>query len=287
MKTALVFGASGQVGMPLLDRLRDDDWRVYAVSRTLRAERPGLVWLQGDLSRAAGLPSQVQAIYSCGPLDLFAQWLARTDIETSRVIAFGSTSIDVKRGSADAEERALAARLREGEQSLFATAAARDIAVTILRPTLIYGAGRDLNLNRIAQVARRFGRIVLPRGAKGLRQPVHVHDLADAAFRCLDAAATYGRTYALPGGEALEYRDMVARLLSALEPPPKLHEAPGGVFNVLLAFAHAAGFALDFNEAAVKRMRSDLVFDPEDARRDFGYAPRGFRPTAAMFPPSA
>ena len=286
MKTALVFGASGQVGMPLLDRLRDDGWRVYAVSRTARAEQPGLVWLQGDLSQVAGLPSQVQAICSCGPLDLFSQWYARTGVETSRVIAFGSTSIDVKRGSADADERELAARLREGEQRLFQTASKREVAATVLRPTLIYGAGRDRNLNRIAQVARRFGRIVLPRDAKGLRQPVHVHDLADAAFHCLDAAATHGRTYALPGGETLEYREMAARLLAALQPPPKLHEVPGGVFNVVLAAAHAAGFALDFNEAAVKRMRSDLVFDAGDAQRDFGYSPRGFKPTAAMFPPS-
>ena len=77
---------------------------------------------------------------------------------------------------------------------------------------------------------------------------------------------------------------MVARVLAALQPPATLHEVPGGVFNVILAAAHAAGFALDFNEAAVARMRSDLVFDPAEAQRDFGYAPRGFRPTAAMFP---
>lgn len=286
MKTALVFGASGQIGMPLLDRLRDDGWRVYAVSRTARAEQPGLVWMQGDLTRVDGLPQQAHAVFSCGPLDHFARWYADAIIDAPRVIAFGSTSIDVKRGSADAEERDLAARLHQGERTLFEAAAARGAAATILRPTLIYGAGRDRNLNRIAQVARRFGRIVLPRDAKGLRQPVHVHDLADAAFHCLDAAATHGRTYALPGGETLEYREMAARLLAALQPPPKLHEVPGGVFNVVLAAAHAAGFALDFNEAAVKRMRSDLVFDAGDAQRDFGYSPRGFKPTAAMFPPS-
>lgn len=284
MKTALVFGASGQVGLPLLDRLRGDGWRVYAVSRTARAEQPGLVWLQGDLAHAEGLPRHAQVIYSCGPLDLFAQWYARTDVESPRVIAFGSTSIDVKRGSADAEERELAARLREGERSLFEVAAMRRAAATILRPTLIYGMGRDRNLNRIAQVARRFGRIILPRDAHGLRQPVHVHDLADAAFHCLDAEASFGRSYALPGGETLAYRDMVARVLAALEPPPKLHEVPSPVFNIVLAAAHAAGFALDFNEAAVARMRSDLVFDPADAQRDFGYSPRGFRPNAAMFP---
>jgi nucleoside-diphosphate-sugar epimerase len=284
MKTALVFGASGQIGMPLLDLLRDDGWRVYAVSRTARAEQPGLVWLKGDLAHIDGLPQQVQTLFSCGPLDLFAQWYARTHLQSPRVIAFGSTSIDVKRGSADAEERGLAARLHAGERTLFEAAAARGAAATILRPTLIYGTGRDRNLNRIAQVARRFGRVVLPRDAKGLRQPVHVHDLADAAFRCIGAEASFGRSYALPGGETLTYREMVARVLAALAPPPKLHEVPSPVFNVVLAAAHAAGFALDFNEAAVARMRSDLVFDPADAQRDFGYSPRGFRPDAAMFP---
>jgi uncharacterized protein YbjT (DUF2867 family) len=115
---------------------------------------------------------------------------------------------------------------------------------------------------------------------------VHAHDLADAAFHCLGIEATHGRAYALPGGETLAYRDMVARVLAAVQPPAKLHEVPGGVFNAILAAAHAAGFALDFNEAAVVRMRSDQVFDPADAQRDFGYAPRGFRPTAAMFPES-
>ena len=286
MKTAIVFGASGQLGMPLLDRLRDDGWRVYAVSREPRAEQPGLVWRQGDLARVDGLPSQAQAVFSCGPLDHFAQWYARTPMPAPRIVAFGSTSIDVKRGSADADERDLAARLREAERVLFETASARGAAATVLRPTLVYGAGRDRNLNRIAQVARRFGRFVLPRDAIGLRQPVHAHDLADAAFHCIDAEASFGRPYALPGGETLAYRDMVARVLAVLTPAPRLHEVPSPVFNVVLAAAHAAGFALDFNEAAVARMRSDLVFDPADARRDFAYSPRGFNPTAAMFPQS-
>ncbi len=284
MKTALVFGASGQIGMPLLDRLRDDGWRVHAVSRDPRAEQPGLIWWSGELPGFALPAQQADVIFSCGPLDLFTQWYARSGVAAPRVIAFGSTSIEVKRGSADAEERDLVARLREAERTLFETAAARGAAVTVLRPTLVYGSARDRNLSRIVQVAQRFGRIVLPRDATGLRQPVHAHDLADAAFRCIDIAASFGRTYALPGGETLSYRDMVARVLAALQPPPRLHEVPSPVFNLVLALAHASGFALDFNEAAVARMRSDLVFDPADAQRDFGYAPRNFRPVASMFP---
>ncbi len=285
MKTAIVFGASGQIGMPLLDRLRDHDWRIYAVSRRPQADQPGLFWLGGDLSRVEGLPAHAHLICSCGPLDLFARWYATSTIECPRVVAFGSTSIEVKRGSADAAERELAARLREGERVLFEAANARAAAATVLRPTLVYGAGRDRNLVRIAAIARRFGRIALPRDAIGLRQPVHVQDLADAAFACIDAPATHGQAYALPGGETLPYREMVARVLAVLTPAPRVHELPSPLFNLALALAHAAGIARDFGVAAVARMRSDLVFDPAPARRDFGYAPRGFQPTAAMFPP--
>jgi nucleoside-diphosphate-sugar epimerase len=284
MKTALVFGASGQIGMPLRDLLREDDWRVYAVSRQEHVDQPALHWLRGNLAGVHDVPKDVEVIFSCGPLDLFAHWYAATSLRCPRVIAFGSTSIEVKRGSADADERDVSARLREGEQRLFETAAMRNAAVTVLRPTLVYGAGRDRNLVRIAHIARRFGRIVLPRDAHGLRQPVHVRDLADAAFRCIDAEASFGKAYALPGGETLAYREMVARVLAAMEPPTRLHEVPSPFFNALLAAAHAAGIARDFNEAAVARMRSDLVFDAEPARRDFGYAPRPFRPTAEMFP---
>src|SRR3546814_1705754 len=71
-------------------------------------------------------------------------------------------------------------------------------------------------------MAARWHRFALPRNANGLRQPVHVEDLATAAFATLDAPETHGRTYALPGGETLAYSEMVARVLATLQPPAKL-----------------------------------------------------------------
>jgi nucleoside-diphosphate-sugar epimerase len=47
MRHALVFGGSGQIGAPLLERLHDAGWRITAVSRMARIDRPGLHWLQG------------------------------------------------------------------------------------------------------------------------------------------------------------------------------------------------------------------------------------------------
>lgn len=283
MLDALVFGGSGQVGVPLLERLRDAGWRVFAVSRGRHADLPGVQWLQGDLERCDGLPRAVDAIFSCGPLDHFARWYAASAIEAPRVLAFGSTSVEAKRDSADPHERDLAQRLREGERCVFAAAAARSAQATLLRPTLVYGAGRDLTLTRIASLARRWGRFVLPRNAGGLRQPVHVDDLACAAMAAQAAPSAHGRAYDLPGGETLPYREMVARTLAVLQPPPRLLQVPAPVFAAALLGARAVGRGRGFGAAALARMREDLVFDVAPAQDDFGYAPRPFRPTAAMF----
>lgn len=283
MRTALVFGGSGQIGVPLLRRLRSADWNVVAVARTPRADADGVRWLRGDLSGVERLPVQVDAILSCGPLDHFARWYADAPVVARRVIAFGSTSLAVKRDSEDAAERELAGRLRAGEAVIFAAAQTQGAAATLLRPTLIYGSGRDRTLSRIAAIAKRFGAFVLPRGARGLRQPVHVEDLADAALAALDADASHGRTYDLPGGETLPYRDMVARVLASLRPPARLIEVPAPLFSIAVAAARVTGRLPDVGDAALARMRDDLVFDAGPAQRDFGYAPRSFRPRAEMF----
>lgn len=285
MRRALIFGASGQIGRPLLSRLRAAGWQVLAVSRSTHDDGDGLCWLRGDCDGVPDLPHAVDAILSCGPLDAFARWYARAIVASPRVIAFGSTSVSVKQASADPVERDLAARLRAGEAGVIAAAREQGAAATLLRPTLVYGAGRDRTLTRIAAFARRTGAIALPRDATGLRQPVHVDDLAAAAFAAIDAAASHGRAYDLPGGETLEYRDMVARVLSVLQPPARLLTMPAPLFAAAVALMRAGGRLQGFGDAALARMREDLVFDATPARRDFGYTPRGFHPTAAMFEP--
>lgn len=280
LRRALVFGASGQIGERVLERLAAQGWDVVAVSRQARGPRPGVSWHRGDLSTAAP-PGPFAAIISCGPLDHFARWYAQADAETARVVAFGSTSLQVKQDSGDAHERDLARRLAGAERQLFAAAKVRGAAATVLRPTLVYGAGRDLTLTRIAALARRTGHFVLPAGATGRRQPVHVEDLADAALAVLARPATHARSYALGGGEVVSYEDMVRRVLAALPHPARLWRVPGWLFAAALHGAHALGRLRGMNSAALRRMREDLVFDLEPARRDFGYAPRAFAPRAA------
>lgn len=288
MRDALVFGGNGQIGSALLARMTPAGWRVTAVSRQVSpadAAEPGdgVHWLSGELDAPPALPSRVDAIFSCGPLDGFARWYAAAGIDAARVVAFGSTSVDTKQRSDDPFERDLAERLASAERGLFARAQERGAALTVLRPTLVYGVGRDANLTRIAGLARRWGRFPLPRGATGLRQPVHVADLAVAALDCLDRPASHGRAYAVPGGESLTYREMVARVLACLQPPARLLELPRPLFALALHVARISGRASGLGDAAIARMQQDLVFDPGPAQRDFDYRPRQFEPVDAMF----
>lgn len=282
-RRALVFGGSGQIGERLLAGLLAAGWQVCAVSRAPRAAAPGLAWRQGDLSGDWRGEGPFDAVFSCGPLDHFARWYAASGIAAPRVVAFGSTSVEVKEDSSEPAERDVARRLREAEATLFAAARERGVAATVLRPTLVYGAGRDATLSAIARMAARAGVFVLPSGADGLRQPVHVQDLADAAMQVPQYPATAGCAYALGGGERLGYAEMVWRVLASLQPPPRLLRVPAPLFRAALALAHAAGRLRGMNAAALARMREPLVFDIGPAQRDFGYAPRPFLPTRDMF----
>ena len=284
MRSALLFGASGQIGHALGERLRHAGWAVTAVSRGSRTDEDGRRWLQADLAGQAAWPRQVDAIFSCGPLDLFSLWFAsHPEVRCPRVVAFGSTSAEVKQGSIDASERTLAALLHASESRILDSARSRGVQATLLRPTLVYGAGRDQTLSRIARIASRTGWFVLPKGAIGLRQPVHVEDLAHAAHAAVDAPAAHGRTYALPGGETLSYREMVARTLATLQPPARLLEVPAPLFKGALTTARVLGRLGAASDAVLERMRQDLVFDSDAAMRDLGYAPRRFHPGPGTF----
>ncbi|TKS52842.1 NAD-dependent epimerase/dehydratase family protein [Luteimonas yindakuii] len=282
-RRALVFGASGQIGDALLGRLAATGWQVDAVSRRPPAtERAMLRWHAGGFPDFVAPDECFDAVFSCGPLDAFSEWYANASLQAPRVIAFGSTSLETKRSAGDPGERALAATLAASEARVFAMAHARGAAATLLRPTLVYGAARDASLSRIAALARRTGLFVLPRDARGLRQPVHVDDLAAAAIAALDSPSAAGQAYALPGGESLPYDAMVERVLAALPERPRLLRVPSPLFRLALAAAHAGGRLHGLPAGAVARMRDDLVFDASPAIRDLGYAPREFSPTREM-----
>jgi nucleoside-diphosphate-sugar epimerase len=148
----------------------------------------------------------------------------------------------------------------------------------ILRSTLIYGRGRGLNLSRIAHLITRFGFFPVVGPAIGQRQPLHAEDLAIACIQALEAEDLAGNTYDVSGGETLSYYEMVGRIFDALGKPRRFVHLPMPIFSALMSCARLMPGLSDITLGMARRMNEDLVFDHTRAVRDFGFAPRPFKP---------
>lgn len=272
----LVIGATGQIGEFILARA--DDRAVTAMVRS-----PGRLPKLGNLqtvafeadqgiARGAALPGQAVATLPVWLLAPLADQLAEQGVQ--RLVCFSTTSVLGKAGTSTPHEMAVVERVRDAERHLQRRAGANNMALTILRPTLIYGAGRDRTIAAAGRFIRRFGIYPVYGAASGARQPVHADDLAAAALSVLDNPQTHGRVYALGGAETLSYRDMIGRIFTVLQRSPRMIRVPG--LPRILAFAGAVAPGSELSADVAYRMNQDLAFDDGAAGTDFGYAPRDF-----------
>ena len=268
----VVFGASGQIGCFLLPRLVAAGSAVQAISRHPPSAQPGVTWLRGALPDAVPALTVTDALISLGPLDAFVAWLERTPpAGAARVVAISSMSAASKADSPDPGERALAARLRDAEQRLATRCEALGAPWTVLRPTLIYGAGMDRSLTPLARRALRWRVFPLPAGS-GLRQPVHAEDVARAVQAALNHPQSAGQVIALGGGERLAAAAMFARVRAALPIATLPLPIPRAALRI-------AARLLPRLRGPLARLDQDLIADNTAAARLLGLAPRPFVPS--------
>jgi nucleoside-diphosphate-sugar epimerase len=286
MTVSLVFGASGAIGRFLVPRLLAAGHEVIAVSRVSRTSNmPNLRWIAGDLpGRVPSLP-RTDHIFSLGPLDAFARWFADNGEARARVVAIGSLSAETKQQSADSHERELAARLVRAEELLAAAADARGCTSTVLRASLIYGAGLDKSLTPFVRFAQRWRVFPLLLGARGLRQPVHADDLAGACIAASAAPTLAARMYEVGGGERIRFDAMLARVRSSLPFGTIPMPVPYALARACAGFAQRSQTFAAASPAALQRMNDDLVVDNTATASDFGWSPRDFRPRAEDWTP--
>lgn len=288
--TVVVTGATSQLGVFLLPRLRAAGLHVVAVSRNAPRRRAdpsaGVEWLHPDVLLSSGsqehLTDSTGHLISCGPLEL-ARNLLRNLPGLQRVIAFSSSSVASKAQSPDRAERRSMAAMAEDERGLVDACAERGLPLLLLRPTLIYGCGLDRNVTLLAGLAQRYGVIPLARAAGGLRQPVHADDLAELAVSALAADEPVALVSEACGGSTLTYREMAERVAAAAPRRVRLIELPVGLFTALVWLVSRLSGWRGLNTEMVRRQSRDLVFDDSRLRRELDWAPRPFEPTAADF----
>ena len=223
MKRILILGGTGFVGRHICTRLSQAGWSAIVPSRSPAAARhlaglprvdvvPGDVHDEATLIRLlAGADAVVNLVAILhGSEAAFEQ----VHVELPKKLARACAAAGVRRlvqisalGAAlDGPSMYQRSKAR-GEAVLHTQAAAGILDLTVLRPSVIFGA-QDKFLNVFAQLQRMFPLIPLA-GADTRFQPVWVEDVAAAVMRCLQDDATIGQTFEACGPEVFTLRDLV------------------------------------------------------------------------------
>ena len=267
--TAIVLGGSSLVAPFLLQRLVGLGYRGRVSSRRGPTEGPplpsGFAALQldpaapGDWKAPAG-----SIVFSLIPLPSLRPLLPALG-EAAQIVALGTSGVHYKEDSDDPEERAYISSVIETAGEIETTCAGRETRWTLLQPTLVYAPWRDHNVSAIARFIRRFRVFPVATPARGLRQPVHADDVAQAAVAAVGNPRAFDRAFLLSGGETLAYRDMVTRVFESLGRRPLIVGLPAPLLRVGLRLLGGL-FGFGYSSAMFDRMNRDAVFDTSEAR---------------------
>jgi len=151
------------------------------------------------------------------------------------------------------------------------------IAVTILRPTMIYGSSKDQNMFKLVDYLYRHKFFPIFGNGKNLMQPVLAQDLADAYFNVLsNREITMNREYNLSGKEPISYIDLVSTVSRALGKSNVMVPVPMWLSLLGARAYNAVSSKAMISVEQVLRMNEDKVFSHAAAAGDFGYSPKGF-----------
>lgn len=188
-----------------------------------------------------------------------------------RLILVHTTGIFSKYQSAKADYLAI-------EEHIRGLIAGKDISLTILRPTMIYGSANDGTIAKFFGMVKRLPVIPLIGGGHYALQPVHQSDLGRAYYQVLThPAETAGKEYNLSGGTKIDFIDLMKAIAAELGKRRLFVPVPLGPAHAgaKLLYACSRG-KIDYREK-VLRMAEDRSFSHEAAARDFGYAPMPLR----------
>lgn len=282
-QTLGLLGATSLVGQCLLPLLTKNGYKVFAYSRhTGNPSNNEIEWQilsKADMAPPDDCSRQLPiANWICvAPLWVLPEYFERLKTAGARrIVALSSTSRFSKESSSDTEERKIAQRLTNSEICFQTWASDTEVEWVIIRPTLIYGCGRDKNISEIVRFIRRFGFFPLLGQATGLRQPIHAADVAGACLAALQTPNAANRAYNISGGETLTYRDMVSRVFSALGHPPRMLTVPHWVFCLAVTVIRSLPRYRQWSTAMAERMMCDLVFEHTQAAQDLEFKPRPF-----------
>jgi len=277
-----VIGATSLVGEALLSELVKDGFEIHAFSRqeaTIDTAFSNINWhLYSDLpGNDEPFTEQISDWICLAPIWVISShFLMLSNCKCKRIVCLSSTSRYTKVGSASESDREVVRKLVSAENDLAMWCENNQISWLVIRPTLIYGNSKDKNIASIARIIKKFGFFPLIGKANGLRQPIHLNDVAVACIKLLKTTAVENRSYNISGAETISYREMIKRVFQGLGKKPKFLRLPRFVFLFMQSLARFLPLFRGVSISMVDRMNQDMIFDHSKAAHDFGFKPSPF-----------
>ena len=264
----LVLGGSGFVGRHVCEALFRLHHRITVPTRRLPARSvqmlPGVEVIQANVHDAKQLQALVRdhdaVVNLVAILHGDEAAFDRVHVQLPRTLAKvckaeGVTRlVHISALGADPQGPSLYQRSKaHGEQVLQQAAQTSDLALTLLRPSVIFGAD-DAFINLFAKLQAVFP--VMPLAGAGTRfQPVWVQDVAQAIVTCLQSPTTAGQTYEACGPEVFTLAELVhiaGRHIGHERPVLPLPYAIGWLQAVLMELAPGPTLMSRDNLASMK-----------------------------------
>lgn len=167
-------------------------------------------------------------------------------------------------------------RSKRAAESIALAAVGLGMHVSVLRPTLVYGAGVKGNLRRMID-AVAAGRFPPMPELNNRRSMVCVSDLAEAALLAMTQPAANGRVYIVADGRDYSTRALYLSICEAVgrKPPswtfPLWFMGAGAVFGDVLSFVTRR--QIPFSSPALLRLCGSACYDPGRLCSELGWRP--------------
>ncbi|MBK9180738.1 MAG: NAD-dependent epimerase/dehydratase family protein [Acidimicrobiales bacterium] len=251
-RSLVIGGARGFIGSAIVDGLRRHGHEVVATSREGGDRR---VSNGAELDGLLATTAFDQVVMTPQLTSSDVDWMVDR-IDGSRWVVFSSAQLTARAPAPNA--RVALAR----EQVALARGAA------VLRPTMVFGRGRDHNVSRLARAIRRWRIVPTVGGGAQLVQPVHVEDVASLVVRHREAPS--GGLFPVGGDEALPVRELIGMIGELLGVRYAVLDVPGAALHLMAVVGPLTGLRRD----QVRRLVEDKMADVAITIETFEWQPR-------------
>jgi nucleoside-diphosphate-sugar epimerase len=299
----LLTGGTGFIGSRVLDRLLERGHQVnLVINKTAPSvpEGPSVKYYKIDLTdpvnfRRVGFKAQA-AINVAGQLRIpgiaeAKYWKIHyeatkhileecTRFKLKRLIQVSTTGVYGVTGKTPAKEEGpinpgdIYERTKwESEQYAQEYCSGGEIALTIIRPSLVYGPGDRHLLGLFKTIKSGLFRII--GDGENFVHPIFVDDLSRGIVDCLDNDESRGRTYNLVGERPVTFREFCQAVAQALgKNLPRATIPTGLAWTAGLFFEGVravSGMDMPLTRDRVDFMTSSRAYDPTRAREELGF----------------